>query len=251
MFLQKSNKQNKSNNPTGGIAVSKYVCMKDLPIFSSLSIAEKNRIGELAGKRLYTKGEFIFHEGETADCIYLIKYGRVKLTKVSPAGKEIILGMLGENDFFGENTFFDQSVHTLSAQSLDNTYICSCGRDAFLELLQNPDTSLKIIRLLSEKLNSYSEQVASIAFLDVKGRVSSALMRLANDYGINENGSMAIDIDLTHNEIAGLVNASRVMVSNVISSLRQDGLISTKGHRFYLHSPEKMSCVNEKITKFV
>lgn len=209
-------------------------CMKDLGIFSTLDVHERNKIGELACKRFYSRNEFLFREGDPADTIYLIKSGKVKLFKVSAGGKEIILDILKEDDFFGENTFFDQAQHNMNAQAMENVYICSCTKEHFALLLQNPRTAMKIIQLLGEKLNNYTNQVASIAFHDVKGRVAAMLLKLAGEYGSRSPEGTTINIELTHNDLASLVNASRVMVSNVVSSLRQDGIIETKDHRFIL-----------------
>jgi CRP/FNR family transcriptional regulator len=106
--------------------MKKIRCMKDLEIFSALDFTERERIGALARKRVYRKNEFVFREGEPADAIYLIKYGRVKLFKVSGEGREIILDILKEDDMFGENTFFEDTVHTMSAQAMEDTFVCSC-----------------------------------------------------------------------------------------------------------------------------
>ncbi|SHE28590.1 CRP/FNR family transcriptional regulator, anaerobic regulatory protein [Desulfofundulus australicus DSM 11792] len=144
--------------------MKKIRCMKELEIFSALDFAERERIGALARKRVYRKNEFIFREGEPADTIYLIKYGRVKLFKVSSEGREIILDILKEDDMFGENTFFEDTVHTMSAQAMEDTFVCSCSREDFAVLLKNPQISLKIIQLLGKKLNDYTDQVANMAF---------------------------------------------------------------------------------------
>ena len=220
-------------------------CMKDLAVFSTLDIPERNKIGELACKRFYGKNEFLFRDGDAADTIYLIKSGKIKLFKVSAGGKEIILDILKGDDFFGENTFFDQAEHTMNAQAMEDTYICSCTKEHFAVLLQNPQTSMKIIQLLGEKLNNYTNQVASIAFHDVKGRVAATLLKLAGEYGSRSPEGTTIDIELTHNDLASLVNASRVMVSNVVGSLRQDGIIATKDHRFILLDPDALSAAVE------
>ncbi len=82
-------------------------------------------------------------------------------------------------------------------------------------MLQNPRVSMKIIQLLGKKLNDYTEQVASIAFRDVKGRIASTLLRLAEEYGVSAPEGIVIDLDLTHQEIGNLVNASRVMVTKL------------------------------------
>ncbi len=216
----------------------KIRCMKDLAIFSTLDIPERNKIAELAYKKTYNRNEYLFREGDPADTIYLIKSGKVKLYKVSTGGKEIILDILKEDDMLGENTFFDRAEHTMSAQAMENTFVCSCTREHFALLLQNPQTSLKIIQLLGEKLNNYTNQVANIAFHDVRGRVAATLLKLARQYGASSPQGTTIDIELTHNDLASLVNASRVMVSNVIGGLRQDGVIATKDHRFIILNAE-------------
>jgi CRP/FNR family transcriptional regulator len=214
--------------------------MKELAIFSTLDFPEREKIGVMAGKTVYHKREYIFREGEPADTIYLVKYGRVRLFKISPNGKEITLDILKEDDIFGENTFFDNVCHTLFAQALEDTFICSCNRESFALLLQNPRTSLKIIQLLGKKLNNYTEQVANIAFRDVKGRISATLLRLADDYGQPSPDGTTIEIHLTHQDLANLVNASRVMVTNVLSTLKQEGAIASIGHRLTVLNRDKL-----------
>lgn len=227
--------------------MQKINCMKQLAIFSTLDDFERERIGAMAGKKVYRKNQFIFREGEQADTIYLIKSGRVKLFKVSGSGREITLDILREDDILGENTFFEDSDHTMNAQAIEDTFICSCNRESFALLLQNPQASLKIIQLLGKKLNNYTEQVVSIAFRDVKGRISSTLLRLADEYGKPSTGGTTIDIDLTHQDLANLVNASRVMVTNVLLSLRQEGAIAARDQRITVLSREKLAEAAEAV----
>ena len=219
--------------------------MKDLAIFSTLDRDERNRIGELAGKKLYQKNDYLFREGDPADTIYLIKSGKVKLFKVSSSGKEITLDILKEDDFLGENTFFDRAEHTMNAQAMEPTFVCSCAKEHFVMLLQNPNISLKIIQLLGEKLNSYTNQVATIAFHDVKGRVAAVLLRLAAEYGEDSLEGTTINIRLTHHDLACLVNASRVMVSNIVGNLRQESVITTKDQRLIILDREALYAAME------
>lgn len=221
--------------------MQKIKCMKQLGIFSTLDDFEREKIGAMAYKKVYRKNEFIFREGEPADTIYLIKSGRVRLFKVSGAGREITLDILKEDDILGENTLFEDNEHTMSAQAIEDTFICSCNRESFALLLENPQASLKIIRLLGKKLNNYTEQVVSIAFRDVKGRISAILLRLAGEYGITSPGGTTIDIDLTHQDLANLVNASRVMVTNVLISLRQEGIIAARDQRITVLNCAKLA----------
>ncbi|WP_347488524.1 Crp/Fnr family transcriptional regulator [Desulfoscipio sp. XC116] len=228
--------------------MSKIKCMKELALFATLNFIEQEKIGALAGKKVYRKNEIIFRDGEIAHTIYLIKYGRIRLFKVSESGKEITLDILKEDDIFGENTFFEENAcHSMNAQAMEDTFICSCNKEHFAILLQNPQTALKIIQLLGGKLNNYTAKVAGIAFQDVKGRISAMLLRLAGEYGKPSPEGTVIDINLTHQDTASLVSASRVMVTNVLGDLKQDGAITTKGHQFILINRDKLTNAIEAV----
>jgi CRP/FNR family transcriptional regulator len=135
----------------------------------------------------------------------------------------------------------------MSARALEDTFICSCQKDHFSILLQNAAVSLKIIQLLGKKLNDYTDQVASIAFRDVRGRIAAMLLRLAGDYGAASPEGVVINIDLTHQDIGSLVNASRVMVTKILGSLRQEGIIDTRGQRIILLNMDKLSEAMEAV----
>jgi CRP/FNR family transcriptional regulator len=207
--------------------------MKDLEIFTPLNEEEKKGVTALARGKSYRKGEIIFTEGGPADTIYLIRSGRVLLYKISEDGREISLDILQEDDIFGENTIFDDVRHTMNARALEETFICTCARGDLPRLLESPMVALKIIQALGEKLNNYTEQMANLAFCDVKGRVLNTLARLAREHGQSTPEGIKIDIPLNHQDVANLVNASRVMVTNTLNELKQEGKIAVYDRRFY------------------
>lgn len=220
--------------------MEKIKCMKDLAIFSALNPQERNKIGELAVKKIYRKNEFVFREGEGADAIYLIKYGKVRLFKTSENGKEFTLDIIKEEGILGENTFLEDVVHTMNAQALENTFICSCTKGDFETLLQNPKFAMKIIQVLGTMLSSYTEQMASLAFKDVKARIAGAIFRLLKEYGKNSPEGVSIDISLTHQELGNLVNASRVMVTNVLNEFKEKRIITVSEHKIIVLQEKKL-----------
>lgn len=213
---------------------SKIECMKDLDLFQALDEKEKVEVIKLARAKSYKKGESIFSEGSPADTIYLIKSGRVLLYKISREGKEIALDILQEHDIFGENTIFEDILHTMNAKALEDTFVCTCARSDLPTLLSNNMIALKIIKFLGDKLNNYTEQVAGMAFRDVKGRVLSTMGRLAKDYGVVTPKGIKIEIGLSHQDLANLVNASRVMVTNIVNELKREGVIEVNQRLYYL-----------------
>lgn len=212
----------------------KVKCMRDLEIFSSLDESEKNTVVRLARPITLKKGQSIFNEGMPCNRIYFVRKGSILLYKVSVDGKEMSLDILKEDDIFGENTIFDDSIHTFSAKALEDTFLCICDKSDFIELLKNPQVSIKIIKHLTNKLNGYTEQMANMAFNDVKGRILNTMKKLNIKYGKSTQSGIKIDIILSHQDIANLVNASRVMVTNIMNTLKNDGLIAIKNRYIYI-----------------
>ncbi|ADG82817.1 Crp/Fnr family transcriptional regulator [Thermincola potens] len=223
---------------------NKIKCMKDLDLFQALDEEDKIQVMRLARPRSFNKGEIIFSEGDPADTIYLIKSGRVLLYKMSEDGKEIALDILQEDDIFGENTIFEDIRHTMNARALKDTFVCTCSRNDLPNLLKNPMIALKIIKFLGDKLNNYTEQVAAMAFRDVKGRVLNTMVRLAKNYGVMTPKGIRIDIVLNHQDLANLVNASRVMVTNIVNELKREGIIEVNQRLYYLLDQKLIEEVN-------
>lgn len=217
--------------------MEKSKCMLDLAIFSTLSPGEKRQVTQLAGKKTYEKGTVIFREGDPADTIYIVKSGRIRLFKGSEGGKEITLDILEVDSIFGENSIFDEQFHTMNAQVLEPSFICTCTKGDFEKMiLQNPAAGLRLLKFLGKRLNNYTDQMADMAFHDVKNRLLKTLHRLASNYGKPVNEGLLITIHLTHEDLASLVNASRVMITYTLNKLKEEGLISYNRNFLILRS---------------
>jgi len=210
-------------------------CMKELSIFAGLSPAEKNRVAELARKRVYEPGEFLFHQGDPADTVYLIKSGRIRLFTVSQDGKDFTLGVLHADEMCGENALFQEGLHPFAAQAIEQSFVCSCSKADFHQLLlQNPSIAVKVIQALGQRLNEYTDQMASLALEDVKSRLRRTMQRLARQYGVPTARGIRLEVPLSQQSLASLVGASRVMVANVLKRMRQEGLLDYDGKHYYL-----------------
>ncbi|MPW25247.1 cyclic nucleotide-binding domain-containing protein [Alkalibaculum sp. M08DMB] len=211
-------------------------CMKDLDLFSPLNEVEKQNITRLAQGKMYKKGEFIFRDGDPADTIFLICTGNVLLQKNSSEGKQISIDILTEGAIIGENTIFENLTYKFEALALEDSYICRCFKSDFVELLKNPEISIKMMKSLSEKVNNYTDSIVTNAFYDVKSRVFRTLVKLSKNHGQSKNNGILLEIFLSHEDLAHLSNASRVMVTKSIATLRNEGKISIKERRYMIHS---------------
>ena len=215
--------------------MTKLSCMTDLWLFEQLTGPERRDIEGMTRRLVFRKGENLFLEGDTADAIFLVTYGRVKLYKVSEEGREIVLGYLTAHDMFGEEILFSDSRRAFSAQATEPTRACACYKADFEGLIaQNSAISKKVIQALGRKLNSMAEHLADVAIYDTRRRVARTLARLAKDYGDPTDEGRRLNFRLTHEELGALVGASRVMVTNVLKSLGDEGSVYSdeRAHRF-------------------
>jgi CRP/FNR family cyclic AMP-dependent transcriptional regulator len=195
---------------------------EDLPIFSCLDEADRRLLSSHAVTRLFPKNSVIINEGDTTDTLYIVVSGRVKAYLSDDQGKEIILNFHGPGEYFGEMALFDDAPRSASVVTLEKTRLAIISRSDFLNCVgRNPQLALQIIRGLTRRLRTATENVRSLALMDVYGRVARLLLQLAKP----ENGHLVIREQLTQQDIADRVGSSREMVSRILKDLKIGGYV--------------------------
>ncbi len=179
-------------------------------LFAELDDRELASVAAVAKTRRYAKDDVVFHADESGDVFCLIREGKVKVTMISPEGKEIILSMMGPGDFFGEMSLL------------------------FLQILsENFSITKKILAELSRRLRSASNRIESLATMDVYGRLARFFLDLARQNGkVLENGYVAVQRP-THQSIANMIGTSRETVSRLIHDLMRQNLLLSEGKTIY------------------
>jgi CRP/FNR family cyclic AMP-dependent transcriptional regulator len=167
--------------------------------------------------------------------MYVVLNGKVKVYLSDDEGKEIIINILKEGDYFGELALLDESPRSASVMTLEDCKFAVLSKLAFDECLtSNPEIALQVIRGLSARLRYLTENVKSLALMDVYGRVARTLLEMAED----QNGVQVINQKLTQRDIASMVGASREMVSRILKDLSVGGYITIES---------KSITINEKL----
>lgn len=199
--------------------------LHNIPLFSDLDEAELATLTEKAVTRQYQRHTIIINEGDNSDSLYIINSGRVKIILGDEEGKEVILNTQGEGEYFGELALLDpapRSASVMTTEKCSLTMISKTDFDDFLE--KHPEANLKIMRNIIKRLRLLSEDVKSLALMDVYGRVARVLLQLSKDV----EGSLVVEDGLTQQDIASRVGASREMVSRVLKDLKTGGYIDIK-----------------------
>jgi CRP/FNR family cyclic AMP-dependent transcriptional regulator len=213
--------------------------LKKVPLFSELDRLELSHLAEAAFQRTYLKGSFILLEKEKGSTLSIITKGKVKVTVTGEEGKEVILAVLSEGDFFGDLALLDGKPRSASVVAMEETELLNLGRRDFLdELEKNPKLALTILRTLGSRLRKADRQIESLALLDVSGRVARTLLNLASEQGEKASRGLKIKNRPTHQEIANMSGTTRETVTRVLGDMQKKRLISVEGDDVYLMEGE-------------
>jgi CRP-like cAMP-binding protein len=204
-------------------------------LFAELDDRELGSIATVAKVRRYAKDDVVFHADESGDVFCLIKEGQVKVTMISPEGKEIILSMMGPGEFFGEMALLDDAPRSATVIATDALELVTIWRNDFLQILQeNFSIARKVLAELSRRLRNASNRIESLATMDVYGRLARFFLDLAAENGKSlDNGYVAVTRP-THQAIANTIGTSRETVSRLIHDLMRQNLLLSEGKTIYL-----------------
>lgn len=211
---------------------SRIEALRKLPLFRTLDEADLEEIADLLIERKFPKDSVTFEEGVPGDYMYLIQEGQVKVTKTSEDGREKILEMLAEGDFFGEMALVDRLPRSASVKTTRPCVLLALSRQDFLGLLRrSPEISMELITELSRRLREADEQIRALLFERVERRTRHILLRLARDPHPTRPECL-LTSSITHQQLADLVGTSRETITRVLKGLRDEGWLEQQGKRY-------------------
>jgi len=188
------------------------------------------------------KGSVLFSEGEPGDRLFLIVDGKIKLGASSSDGRETLLGVLGPGEMFGELSLFDPGQRTSTATALTRATLIGLGHDDLMPWLrERPEVAAALLQALAQRLRRTNEAMADLVFRDVPGRVAKALLDLAGKFGTPQpDGGILVTHDLTQEELAQLVGASRETVNKALADFQNRGWIRVEQRSVLLVDLERL-----------
>ena len=224
----------------GGIEVDETLARAG--IFQGVEPAAAEALAQTLETVQFPRGHVIFTEGEPGDKLYIIMAGKVKLGRKSPDGRENLLGIFGPSDMFGELSVFDPGPRTSTATAVTDVKAVSMDRPALRQWISSrPEIAEQLLRVVARRLRRTNNMVAELIFTDVPARVARALLQLAQRFGSQEAGLLRISHDLTQEEIAQLVGASRETVNKALADFAQRGWLRLEGKSVLVLDTERLA----------
>ena len=205
-----------------------------VPLFSSLTEEEIGQMFEVARERSYPKNSVILFEDDPGDALYVVVGGQVKVVLIGEDGKEVILSVLKDGDFFGEMALIDDEPRSAHVIAMEDTDLLVLRREDFQRCLEGqPRMALSLLRALSGRLRKADEKIGDLVLLDVGGRIARLLLELAK-----EGDGETISRNVTHSTIAQMIGSSRETVSRTFRNLADSGLIEVSQQAIVIRDRE-------------
>jgi CRP/FNR family transcriptional regulator, cyclic AMP receptor protein len=211
--------------------------LKNVPLFSSFTDHQLAVLLPAVQHRRFPRGSYVIRAGEETDSLYIILAGKAKVLIPDDDGNEVILSVIGPNEFFGEMGLLDDQPRSASVETMEPCEMLRISRTAFLACLKdNFDAALVIIRNLVKRLREADRKIESLALIDVYGRVARLLIEMAQPV----DGQWIIEKAPPKQEIARMIGASREMVSRVVKDLHDKGVIRAEKRKIFVLDRQSM-----------
>ena len=200
----------------------------DTELFHDLNSEQLAWLEKRLHRKTFAANVDIFTTDQTADVVYIICSGTVKIHSMQTDGRDAIVSILGAGDTVGEMGVFDGAHRSADVTTLEESVLMRMDRADFQECLRTmPSVTYNMVRIVSARLRLANEQIQSLAMLNVYGRIARQMLAFAHKYGKRaSNGDVVIPIRLTQGDIADLVGASRKRVNQVMVTYKRRGLLS-------------------------
>ena len=217
--------------------MSKTDHLRNVPIFTDLRDPDLNKIASKMVPRVYEKGQMILLEESMGETFFIITQGAVKVTRLSADGREVILAILGESDFFGEMSLLDGEGRSANIVANEDAKVLTLSRNDFLDCLESyPKIAIALLEELATRLRKSDQQIESLSLSDSEHRIGITLIRLAAELGTIKQGHVTVKNLPYQQDIANMAGTSRETVSRTLKLLEDKKLVRRENRNLTIYN---------------
>ena len=216
--------------------------LRRAPLFAALDDEQAAELRASMTEVTLARGDSLFHEGDPGDRLYVVTEGKIKLGRTSSDGRENLLAILGPGQMFGELSLFDPGPRSATVTAVTDSTFSSLSHEELLRWLDGrPGVARGLLAQLAGRLRRANDVVADLVFSDVPGRVAKALLDLADTFGRTADDGLHVHHDLTQEELAQLVGASRETVNKALADFAARGWMRVDSRAVTILDAERLS----------
>jgi CRP-like cAMP-binding protein len=207
--------------------------LRTTPVFQKLAPEDRQRVAAVATVRRYGRGDTIFEQGTPADAFYTIAAGRVKIVRMMPSGKDIILEVFGRGDPVGALATYDNRPFPASAVALEDTACLVIPRPVFFRLLEeHPSLVRGLLAGLTVRLIELTNRLADLSGTRIESRFARLFLKLAGEMGRPERGGTFVPLPLSRQELADMTGTTIETCIRIMSRWSKDQVVLTEKDGF-------------------
>ena len=211
--------------------------LRRVPLFEDLSEEELISVAGLFKERRYTRNGIVFVEEDTGKYMYIIKEGRVKVSRLLASGKETILAFHEEGEFFGEMALIDAGTTPATVTAVVASNILVVGAQDFNKLINHPKVNRALLKMLCRRCRDAWAQIETLTFYHADARIRKTLYQFCQKRGIQTDRGAMIGLHLTHQELACVAGVTRETATRVIGHLQNENLLRVETRHFLIADP--------------
>jgi len=197
----------------------------------------------VATSRTTSRGQPVFFEGDQALGFFIVLSGRVKISKLSPEGKEQILHLIGPGDPFGEVPMFAGGRFPANAVALEDTELLFFSRERFMDLIgRHPVLAMNMLAFLAQRLVHLTRLVENLSLKEVHERLAAYLLHMSHI----QNDSDTIRLDIHKGQLASLLGTIPETLSRILTRFHNEDLIAVEGRNIRIRNRQELRKMVEK-----
>jgi CRP/FNR family transcriptional regulator, nitrogen oxide reductase regulator len=215
--------------------------LRTCAIFEKLPAGELESLAATAREDPCPAREYVFHEGDPALFLCFVKTGHIRIVRHTPAGKTVVLELLGPGEVFGGVAVFERRPYPASAQAAEPTVVVKLPADAVIGVAQrHPSVVAELVRLIGRRLRAAHDSVTSLSVDPVEARLATRLLRLADREGVPGPRGVELPFHLTRQSLADMSGTTVETTIRVVSRWIKDELVEDRAGRLVIKKPEAL-----------
>ena len=208
------------------------IVLRKTPLFASLTETETRALAARVSKRHFQRGELLFGEGDPCTGLFLVASGKIRIFKLSAAGREQVLAVEGPGSSFAELPVFDGGNYPAAASALEDANVLFISRKDFQSFCrEHPDVTLKVIAVVGSRLRRLVGIIEELSFTTVRQRLIAIVLRLAEAGGRPSKEGVRLELTMSHQDLAAELGTVRELVSRNLSRLQAEGFLEVDGRK--------------------
>lgn len=215
--------------------------LKDIPMFSELSIAQLRELTSITKIQKFKKNEFLFMEGDTYMGFFILLKGSVKVYKISSDGKEVIIHLIKPPQAFAEIPLFEGKNYPVNAQALEESIVLFFPKGEFIELLkQNHEISFNMLGGFAKRMRTLTLKIEELSSKEVTTRLARYLVEEIRNAGKERLPEPFIKLSISKSAIAGFLGTITETLSRTLKKLQDEKIIRVKGKTIFISDYKRL-----------